>query len=623
LEEIRERRKTSLEEDASSDDDVHSSTRCPYYPDALCMSECVPWSAAVGVPVAIIAGCLFLAGSNYLYFAESLVNLELGSAHTVIFEIMPYSIFYSVRGLREFAHMPLLSDVLFVFSGLLPYGKLMTMFAMWMLPTRVLSRKWRGHIFTFVDQIGKFSLVDIFVIQFINGALFADIVLPFEHDGGLIPVAAVRTKLRLGFFAFVLATIGSLVLGHVCLYYHQQDPMVKKDHADEEALRARRRTSSSCAVSVSTEFWKDIAMDRPQSGALVRAAPALRDVDKAITGRNRFWIGPALVFLVVLVISSYIMKSFTVELSAAGQVLTHQSYSLVSFAMAMPSFSLDVSFKDKFGTAFSMFTFILFALVMNIVHDVIILVIWYVKIKPQWWAVLNTATHTLAAWSALDVCIISMVLTLVEMGTSDFVHLNDWQRKIASKVLGQPVTDARGVHLKVTLDYGTFFICLSVMLHTLFGRLIRGMVEAAAVSHESDDNGRQLVVETSRCEENSDRELFLTDKVAMVPLVSRSVSASTASGQKETLLPSNMVAMGPQVSRSVSASTASGQKEALLQSNMVTAPRSYIPVQSGSYGNAPALVPLRMTVPPGNSPLYRPSPPPYVSLTTVSSSRVQ
>jgi len=135
---------------------------------------------------------------------------------------MPYSLWYSIDSLMNGAHLPLLAWVLLVFSGILPYAKLGFMLVMWMVPTRAVNKRWRGHILVILDRIGKFSLVDVFVIQMINGALYATIQLSPLDDAvdqqNLPLLVAVRTKEQVGFFAFVMATVLSLIIGHVCCF---------------------------------------------------------------------------------------------------------------------------------------------------------------------------------------------------------------------------------------------------------------------------------------------------------------------------------------------------------------------------------------------------------------------
>merc|ERR1719433_2575039 len=89
-----------------------------------------------------------------------------------------------------------------------------------------------------MDQIGKFSLVDVFVIQFISATLYTTIDVGLEarlrravpEDRLDVLNVVLRTNQDVGFMSFVLATVGSLVLGHICLHWHEQDPAARLEH---------------------------------------------------------------------------------------------------------------------------------------------------------------------------------------------------------------------------------------------------------------------------------------------------------------------------------------------------------------------------------------------------------
>merc|ERR1712226_1413535 len=109
--------------------------------------------------------------------AESVLSLEMGTDGTSVFQIMPYALVYSVKALIYDAKMPYIAFTLIIFSGVLPYTKLLLMLIMWIVPSRCVSLKWRGRVLLILDQIGKFSLVDVFVVQFINGSFYTKLKL--------------------------------------------------------------------------------------------------------------------------------------------------------------------------------------------------------------------------------------------------------------------------------------------------------------------------------------------------------------------------------------------------------------------------------------------------------------
>merc|ERR1719446_773749 len=92
-------------------------------------------------------------------------------------QLMVYSLFYSIYRLYYEQDSKALAVLLICFSGILPYAKLLGMLVAWMLPLRLWSVRRRGQLLLFLDQIGKYSLVDVFVIQYISAAMHQSIPL--------------------------------------------------------------------------------------------------------------------------------------------------------------------------------------------------------------------------------------------------------------------------------------------------------------------------------------------------------------------------------------------------------------------------------------------------------------
>ena len=63
------------------------------------------------------------------------------------------------------------------FSGAWPYIKLVCMFVCWLSPTGVLSVKRRESILQFMDMMGKWSLIDFFVMTMFMCAFYFELAL--------------------------------------------------------------------------------------------------------------------------------------------------------------------------------------------------------------------------------------------------------------------------------------------------------------------------------------------------------------------------------------------------------------------------------------------------------------
>eukprot|EP00928_Gymnodinium_smaydae_P037341 TRINITY_DN25943_c0_g1_i1.p1 TRINITY_DN25943_c0_g1~~TRINITY_DN25943_c0_g1_i1.p1 ORF type:complete len:1113 (+),score=270.68 TRINITY_DN25943_c0_g1_i1:61-3399(+) len=448
-----------------------------WFSDALCRCACVSRSMAAFV-LFVILFCTFLfAGSNFISMAVSEVTLEAEPVVVPVYQIMPYALIFSIKRLLS-NNLKGLAYLLLAFSGVLPYMKLLLMLLAWLAPGRLLRPRLRGRILILIDEIGKFSLVDVFVIQFINAALFCTLYLD-GPQGDPIQLG-VRTREQFGFLAFVTATVGSLLIGHVCLYYHKMDPLAEPERSDV-VVAARERARL---------FLR--GRDAPEKPAAAEASTW-----------HLGYIGPLLVLLFSVVLLAFGVPAFSVRLIIGGRTFRNASYSLIEFVWSMPSFSEDPS---SFETLFSKWTFVVFVLCTIELHLLTLVLVWFCGFAPRYWDRLNTLAHALFAWSALDVALLSMVVTLLEMQTSDFMHLKETQMATLGNVLGWEITDPRMLRLDVTLEWGTYVLIGCVLVHAWLGRVAMRVLDQAALGHR-DHLARGSAGATSCSDGEEDSEI--------------------------------------------------------------------------------------------------------------------
>jgi len=162
-----------------------------------------------------------------------------------------------------------------------------------------------------------------------------------------------------------------------------------------------------------------------------------------------------------LTIAGYLLDGFTVQVYGSDVMLSETTYSMVGFAIRMQNFEL----QPGTGTIFSQATFILFALSTIVLHMIVLLIIWYVRIKPKFWNKMHTLAGVCFAWSALDVMVLSMVITLVEMQAERFAKVSSEQLALISKLLGTTLHDENIVRLKIILGVGTWVMVAAFCLH--------------------------------------------------------------------------------------------------------------------------------------------------------------
>mmetsp|Transcript_19326 Transcript_19326/g.43433 ORF Transcript_19326/g.43433 Transcript_19326/m.43433 type:complete len:1035 (-) Transcript_19326:116-3220(-) len=440
----------------------------------LCCSQSVPSALGVALPLMVLACTAFFICANFLLTAETYVALELRSPEENVesgmslnvFQVMVYSLLFSIRKLYHEPTLRFLSIVLLIFSGILPYLKLVLMFLCWVCPTKVLSRLRRGAILLFLDQFGKYSLIDVFVLQFISGGLYTVIRLNTDSPvpGVPEPSVALRTRDEIGFFAFVMATVGSLIVGHVCLNCHQRDPIVR--------LERLSAGSMSHALHGCGRQWL-----------------SLQEAGRLLRGRRQWHLGLLFSMAFLAVAFGTTQKCFTVRLLSPLGEFAEASYSLITFAAAIPEVTLQ---PNAFSTRFSQGVFISFAILNIHIHMLLLLAVWFCRVKRRWLYFVNTLAQSLAAWSATDVVLISMVITLIELTTSHFVDLPDNVMASLKALMGKPLEADTGLKVDVVLEPGTYILAVGVVLHAVVGRAIMRLLTDAATAVQAEEQERLL-----------------------------------------------------------------------------------------------------------------------------------
>jgi uncharacterized paraquat-inducible protein A len=102
------------------------------------------------------------------------------------------------------AKVYLLAILIAFFSGAWPYVKLAVMLMCCVSPTRLVSVKRRERLLKLMDILGKWSLIDFFVMVMMMCAFMFNLAL---GDNLLVTVTVVP---KWGFYGFLLATMVSL-----------------------------------------------------------------------------------------------------------------------------------------------------------------------------------------------------------------------------------------------------------------------------------------------------------------------------------------------------------------------------------------------------------------------------
>merc|ERR1712217_234823 len=106
------------------------------------------------------------------------------------------------------------------------------------------------------------------------------------------------------------------------------------------------------------------------------------------------------------------------------------------------------------------------------------------RLLPSWSKTASrrvTAGRTLGAWSSLDVVVLSMIITLLEMSTSDLASLGSSGRQLVGKLLDIPFADVsdNAITVNVELQVGTYVLAVVAIFHWLVRPFVLSPLEIA------------------------------------------------------------------------------------------------------------------------------------------------
>lgn len=200
------------------------------YEDALMHSSRIPAFLRHAIPILIVCCLVLLLSSNLSTGAT--VNLAVSTGDSQVFSLpslFVFSLYNTGKDMLQAGIYPLFLLVV-VFSGIWPYAKLFLMLYAWSTSKAKLNPETRGSLLLALDSLGKFSLVDTYVLVLMMVAFRYH--LDLSEDTAL----DVYVEPKFGFFGFLIATSLSLVAGHILVYYHRRSEI----HLDTESTPAEQ-----------------------------------------------------------------------------------------------------------------------------------------------------------------------------------------------------------------------------------------------------------------------------------------------------------------------------------------------------------------------------------------------
>jgi hypothetical protein len=266
--------------------------------------------------------------------------------------------FTLVTSLRHFweGHASGLAVLIGLFSGCWPYVTLFTMMFLWFVPSR---ETLRGKMLHWLDVLGKWSLVDAYVL-----CLMA-VAFGFNTDKDILGIGIhvdISVRPGWGVYSFVIGTMWSLLMSHHMTDLHR------------EAEERRIYTPELIA-----------AMEKPPHESLFSRtyAPFARRRRFACSQIGQFAVWLVLACTIAVTLTGQLISTFEFRFSGLAELILppekrNTTYSLVSNGALLPEACSKGGFLSGgfFWSWFMTIMYFLFAMVIPLAMVVALAVLW-------------------------------------------------------------------------------------------------------------------------------------------------------------------------------------------------------------------------------------------------------
>jgi uncharacterized paraquat-inducible protein A len=387
--------------------------------------------------VIALALILFVASNISVGTSVDLVVTGANGQQVTTTNIYAFSLGSTLNEMYQ-AGVYLLMIIIFLFSGVWPYIKLLSLLFCWMTSTRRLPPVKREQILYLLDSLGKFSLIDAYVLVLM--------MVAFRYGIEIENVGAVNvyTTPTFGFYSFLFATIMSLVIGHTMLFLHRH------------TLLPKIPVYSGRHESLSRHIFED-----KHGRGLVK-----------LTRRFRRMIAFALLLTFILICVGVNLKSFHFSFNGvAGVALGSgrtREFSLVTIGEHIPQSVQDPS---KFGIHWIQTSYYFFALVMPLVCLLCLFVLFVYPMTIKQQQKIFVLAEVTNAWSAIEVFVIAIIASLAEISPFSKSMVGQHCRLINQILSGWTGETGEELHkcfaVKSSLDASSVVLIIAVMLNSL------------------------------------------------------------------------------------------------------------------------------------------------------------
>lgn len=440
------------------------------------------------MPLLIFVNVSMFIVSNASISASVFPTVVFGDFPVEVGSLFDFGLINTIRDMWSAGVYPLAILIAF-FSGAWPYIKLILMFLSWCLPPRVLPLRIRENILRVVDALGKWSLIDSYVMTLMLVAFRYHIVFPVADEsdpmGPPPSYVDVIVDARVGFVLFVLATMLSLVLGHVILAIHRssQEKIINNNINKQKNINSIEDNNSEGAKK---QFEK-IALRSVAFKSM--GANIKTDNFMQILITILLVISLALVCVGISIQSlAYDVRGLVGWLFGLMDLDRRSEYSLLETGARVLSASAN---PNSFTAILILVIFFATSVVFPLLHLLVLIFLWLTPLSLKAQRRVYVLVEVLNAWSALDVYVVSCLAALLQLrqfalwivgDSCDFI--NPFIEKYLGDVVpGDPVC----FDLVAKLDNGSWVLLAACIIYIIASYIVMGRCHTALEARKEED----------------------------------------------------------------------------------------------------------------------------------------
>ncbi len=439
------------------------------------------------LPAMFASGIVIFLTAHSFVGATVDLTLTVGDEVLQADDLFTFSLSNSIHDMLGAGAWPL-AALIAVFSGAWPYIKILSMAFCYYMPGYVVDPQWRGRILFFLDVMGKWSILDVFVLVMMMAAFRMHIAPP--SNTGFLPnqflIADVVVNPHWGIFGFVIAATFSICANFMIVRLHRDSASLGKTKL-AGALSPKSDDGNDAVIVTASGVKKSKSASKKVSIANFVLTDSLGYV--SYTKWGKLVVTALLLISLGLFTVGTFVQSFRftfqglVTLALNWSSTSIKSYSLWSIAAEL-SGQAGTTFASQAGIFFLQFSFLVVAFVIPVARILVMLVLWVVPLDVKTQHNLQEASEFFHSWSCLEVFLVSVVAAMFEVNQMAIFMLEGGCDQIDAIMVQYmagagaiPPEQATCFSVKTELLGGIWLLVIGSMVGTVVGRIVTDTTE--------------------------------------------------------------------------------------------------------------------------------------------------